>query len=306
MTLHLDMVLLLGGPNSITSNNRGESEGNLTTLQKIHDGENYYAVITSDSLGFALRRRISQLAHGPDNDFQLLRKIVRKQEGFVSEWGDLEKVLPGKKTEPEVHYASYADMDIFGFMYPDKDFKRKGALNRSPAISLRPWNESILHHFASKQANNPSANNPTPFSEEAHLGYLQTTFSICPEHLEKKEHLSLLINAIKDLGEIAGNQSSYKFDASPKAVVFNLKHRQSCRVFNCFDQMRGGKLTLERLEKLIDSKDVGFEEGESVIVGGFPAESFETFSQNSSGSVRYHRGIETAFADLVLSLQEAL
>lgn len=303
MTSHIHGSILVGGNKSITCNNRGETEGNRVTIQKILRGEEYFPLLSSDSLRRAIRVGLGrQIAEGGP----VLRTITRTGNEWPEEYAEI-----FKQEDPE-NLLKYMDLDTMGYMSTEQGAKakaRKGVIEITPAIGLAPWNEAVVHHFASAEANAPKKGaHPTPFSEEVYMGYLAYSLAFTPDHLHKPtraQRTTILLNAIRDLGTVGGNHSRYYNDFSPKAIVFQVTHRPANAIQEAFEQdPLTREITLPRIAALIAAGDLDPSE---LVVAGVDIAKYGQYLATEFG-VSYFPGILAGFATLLarISQSEAL
>ncbi len=265
----------------VASNNRGLTEGNTTTLQKIVWRNSVHSTISSEAIRFSLRRQL-------DNCNRNWDEATRKNT-----WRDADFLRWSKDSKEEV----FADDDLLGFMRADaakeeaddseqedeagdakkakpkkNDAKgtikvRRGVLEISRAVSLTPWAGDATFNAASPAASPAAAkkgDNPVPYAAEMHATYYQYGFSMTPDSLRVKSRAGDAIKAIASLGPVAGNHGRFLFDFSPESIVFRISEEPSPRILNCFD-LHNGEIIADELVRKIQSGDVKASE---VIVGG--------------------------------------
>src|SRR6266540_6527129 len=166
MTMHLFGTILT--PQAVAHNNRGESEGTVSTLQKVIRNGDIHSTVSSEAIRYALRE-----AWLDDSKLKLNRKV--SHDG--SDWVDKEFSKPG----------DFIDNDVLGYMHAKKEtISRRGVLEISRAISTLPWPGTVSAHFASA-GSNPAvvSDNPIPYQCEVHDTRYQYTFAMTPEALLK-------------------------------------------------------------------------------------------------------------------------
>jgi CRISPR-associated protein Cst2 len=247
-------------PHGIASNNRGENEGNITTLQKILWNGEVYTTVSAEAIRWAMRLRWQQ------RDLPLNR--VWLDERNRNRWEDLEFKDGGR---------SFIDDDVLGYMHPDaaKQSGTKGsaAIRRSRfevtrAVSLTAWPGDVVFNAASINAT-PGAQRrgeaPAPYGAEVHATRFQYGFAMTPESLHHPERTLAVIDAIVDLGNVAGNHARYFFDFSPDTVIFRWSEDFAPRMLYPFALDSGGALTIPGLLRRIEAGDV---DPLQLIVGG--------------------------------------
>src|SRR5271166_6176305 len=89
MTMHLFGTVLT--PQAVAHNNRGESEGTISTLQKVIRNGDLHSTVSSEAIRYALRE--CWLA---DAELKLNRKVSHN----ASDWTDKEFKKPGSQHNP--------------------------------------------------------------------------------------------------------------------------------------------------------------------------------------------------------------
>jgi len=239
------------------ANNRAETEGNITTLQKLLWFGRVHSSVSAEAIRFALRRRLAE--HEPTNrrwdDDQ--RTNVWQDPTFES-WA-------GKDGRP------FIDDDLLGFMSADAakeengpeaggEAEDKGAKGRKPrakgtakvrravlevtrAISLTPFGGDVTFNAASPGAT-PSAqkkgSNPVPYGTELHATRYQYGFALTPAALRVPGRAAIAVQALAGLGEVAGNHGRFLYDFSPESVVFRLTQDPAPRLLYVFEEAGRG------------------------------------------------------------------
>ena len=241
MTMHLFGTLLT--PQAVASNNRGESEGNVATRQKVIRNGDLYSTVSSEAVRYAIRE-----AWQADPNLPLARKVSHTG----SEWANGAKEF----NTPE----QYVDNDVLGYMHAKTEtVSRRGALEIGRAVSLLPWPGTIGHHFASP-GSNPSItkNDPIPYGCEVHDTRYQYTFAMTPEGLlaDRYARTAHTLLALQNLRRVGGCHARFLFDFAPEAIVLRWTTDPAPRVMFCFDQDERGRLSLKTLLRRITGGDV--------------------------------------------------
>ena len=107
--------------------------------------------------------------------------------------------------------------------------------------------------------------NPVPYGTELHATRFQYGIALTPERLRDKSRAAKAIDALCNLGTVAGNHGRFLFDFSPYAIVLRLTQDPAPRLLYCFGTPDDGKtVTAYSLVQRIKSGDIGKEE---IIVG---------------------------------------
>lgn len=218
------------------ANNRGETDGNVTTLQKLLWQGQVHTTVSAEAIRFALRRRLGlSEPEGTNRQWdEDVRSNVWKDPGF-KDWK--------KKDSP-----TFIDDDLLGFMSATAAKEegkagsadvRRAVLEVTRAISLLPWAGDVTFNAASPGAT-PSAakkgNNPAPYGTELHATRYQYGIALTPERLRKKDRVKAAIAGLCELAEVAGNHGRFLFDFSPESVVFRLTDDPAPRLLYIFEQ----------------------------------------------------------------------
>lgn len=277
MTMHLFGTVLT--PQAVAHNNRGESEGTVSTLQKVIRNGDLYSTVSSEAIRYALRE--SWLA---DADLKLNRKVSHN----ASDWADKEFKKPGE----------FIDNDVLGYMHAKKEtVSRRGILEISRAVSSSPWPGTVSPHFASPGSNPAVASdNPIPYQCEVHDTRYQFTFALTPDALlqDKKARTEKTLLAIQNLRRPAGNHARFLFDFAPDAVVLRWTTDPAPRFMFCFEQAEDGRLSLAKLVARVKGGDILPKE---LAIG--TAEPIDGLDELKKLDVPVYDGVKKAFSDIL-------
>ena len=261
MSKHLfGMVLTHHG---IYANNRGETEGNATTLQKVLRNGELYTTVSSESIRYAIREGWQMQGNGIElNRTMSDHRTCTFRDREFSDW------------------ANYIDDDILGFMHARQETtSRRGLMEITRAISTTPWRGEIMHNFASRGSNPAvTGNDPIPYAVEVHDTRYQFGFAITPAYMgregfnsgetispeKKKERLKAVLEGIANLRRVGGNHARYLADYSPEAIVLRWTDDPAPRFLYCFMQSEEGVVGLQPLLAKINGGDISADE---IIVG---------------------------------------
>src|SRR6516225_58760 len=260
MTLHV--FANIATPFGTAANNRAETEGNITTLQKLIWQGQPHSTVSAEAIRFALRRRLAAADKGGTN-----RRW--NEDDRVNEWQDWQ--FQGWNSDAG---GTYIDDDLLGFMTAEAAKEegeagsanvRRAVLEVSRAVSLTPWPGDVTFNAASPGAT-PSAqkkgSNPVPYGTEVHATRYQYGIALTPERLRDKSRAAKAVEALCNLGTVAGNHGRFLFDFSPDAVVFRITEDPAPRLLYCFDtgDTSGKTVTAAALLKRIAAGDIAKEE----------------------------------------------
>src|SRR5258705_9107893 len=169
MSLHVFANFLT--PFGTAANNRAETEGNITTLQKILWKGETHSTVSAEAIRFALRRRLADTEGAGTN-----RKWDENERNNT--WQDWE--FKGWTTDKG---KTFVDDDLLGYMTAEAAKEegeagsanvRRAVLEVTRAVSLTPWPGDVTFNAASPGAT-PSASkgddrakNPVPYGTEVH------------------------------------------------------------------------------------------------------------------------------------------
>src|SRR5262249_47167546 len=291
MSLHVfaNLVTLFG----TAANNRAETEGNITTLQKILWHGQTHSTVSAEAIRFALRRRLGDAERNGTN-----RRWDEDERNNV--WKDW--TFKGWDSEEG---ATYIDDDLLGFMTAEAAKEegkagsanvRRAVLEVTRAVSLTPWAGDVTFNAASPGAT-PSAqkkgSNPVPYGTEVHATRYQYGIALTPERLRDKSRAAKAIDALCNLGTVAGNHGRFLFDFSPEAVVIRITSDPAPRLLYGFDTPDAGKtVTAARLAKRVADGDIDAKE---LIVAGVEV-----------AGVSGKKGVKAACAEAVERINKAL
>ena len=245
-------------PFGTAANNRAENEGNITTLQKLLWQGETHSTVSAEAIRFALRRCLAP-AEG-DGTNRAWDEI-----GRVNAWEDPE--FKGWASEKG---RTFIDDDLLGFMKAEAAKEegesgsadvRRAVLEVTRAVSLTPWPGDVTFNAASPGAT-PSAakkgsKNPVPYGTEVHATRYQYGIALTPERLRDKSRAAKAVQALCNLGTVAGNHGRFLFYFSPDAVVFRITQDPAPRLLYCFSTPDNGKtITAESLVQRIKAGDI--------------------------------------------------
>jgi CRISPR-associated protein Cst2 len=262
-TMSLHVFANFVTPFGTAANNRAETEGNITTLQKLLWMGETHSTVSAEAIRFALRRHLAAIE--PTNR-------VWDEGGRNNTWKDWTFKGWGNGKE-----KTFIDDDLLGFMTAEAAKEegeagsanvRRAVLEVTRAVSLTPWPGDVTFNAASPGAT-PSAQrkgtNPVPYGTEVHATRYQYGIALTPERLRDKSRAARAIEALCSLGTVAGNHGRFLFDFSPDALVFRITHDPAPRLLYCFNTSDDGKsLSAHALLQRVKSHDIANSE---LVVG---------------------------------------
>lgn len=304
MSKHLFGLIVT--PHGIAANNRGETEGNITTLQKILWKGEVHTTVSAEAIRWAIRW------HWQRQKGKLNRQW--NDDASRHEWQDAEFK----------EWEKYIDDDVLGFMSakaaPEEANeaetvkgkkkrtrgtcdKRRARLEVTRAISLTPFAGDITFNAASVGAT-PSASStgkdPVPYGTEVHATRYQYGFALTPEELHDKKRALDVVDGIVSLSKVAGNQARFLFDFSPESIIFRFTDDFAPRMLYGFVLDEDGNLTIPEIIRRIEAGDIDAKE---LIIGGAIAES-EDVKKLKGASVSV--GVKKAAEEVKKRIEKAL
>jgi CRISPR-associated protein Cst2 len=243
------------------ANNRAETEGNITTLQKILWMGETHSTVSAEAIRFALRRHLAAAEkNGTNRNWDETECINAWEDPNFAGWASEKN-------------KTYIDDDLLGFMKAEAAKEegesgsadvRRAVLEVTRAISLTPWPGDVTFNAASPGAT-PSAqkkgSNPVPYGTELHATRFQYGIALTPERLRDKSRAGKAIESLCNLGTVAGNHGRFLFDFSPDAVIFRITSDPAPRLLYCFSTNDDGRtVNVPSLVQRIKAGDVSADE----------------------------------------------
>jgi CRISPR-associated protein Cst2 len=255
----------------IAANNRGETEGNISKLQKLLWRGETHTTVSAEAIRWSLRY-----------SWQRQGLPVNRV------WNPAE--LNYKWQDPDFDPDKYLDDDVLGFMHAEaakiddseddpeppqnsgkgrstrkpkpkgKAVKRRGALDVNPAVSTRPFCGDITFNARSGEKDRTSL-----YATERHATYYQYNFCLSPEGLHDKFRTLAVLDGLTGIGTVAGNHGRFLFDFAPVNIVLRWTQDFNHRLLYCFDQDEQEQLSLTDLISRVRSGDINPQE---LWVGG--------------------------------------
>lgn len=290
MSLHVFGAIVTG--HGCAANNRGETEGNITTLQKLLWKGQVHTTVSAEAIRWALRYYWEHIAKKEVN-----RRWDDEKDDHI--WQDV-KWEGWSKASGKI----FMDDDVLGFMKAEGGkvegekgvtSKRRGVLEITRAISTTPFVGDISFNAKSGEKDRTSL-----YGTEMHATRYQYGFAMTPERLRDKKRCLDVLEGLMNLGEVAGNHSRYLFDFSPESVVLRVTHDPAPRLLYCFHEHEGRVSTPELVRK-INAGDIAKEE---IFVGGPVAGESDTVA--TIGKEHRFPGVKAAFAATKKAIEERL
>ena len=255
MSKHLFGLVIT--PHGTAANNRGENEGNITTLQKLLWNGEVHTTVSAEAIRWAIRYYWQRKGISVNREWNADANDHKWKDPRWKRWGD------------------YIDDDVLGFMVaeagkaegndaeaseaqgrrrprvPGIAIKRRGALEVTRAISLTPFAGDITFNAKSGEKSSTSL-----YGTEVHATRYQYGFALTPQWLREQSRTLAVVDAIVGLSEVAGNQSRFLYDFSPESVIFRWTDDFAPRLLYGF-RLDGEQPQLrEEMRRRIESDDI--------------------------------------------------
>ena len=287
---------------AVAANNRGDTLGNTTTLQKVFHQDDVHTSVSAESIRFAIRYRFQLEGLEVNRSYDSEKNELSYKDEARSYW----------KTSDE----KYIDDDLMGFMdaksgkvekedesdesdesetktTKKKKSNRGSFVRTSPlaigrAVSLRPYRGELSFNAVSGEK---AKGKLSLYNAEMHTTEYQYSFGLSLDDVKEKENIGHLIDAIIDPPHVAGNHSRFAYDFSPASIVLRVTNTHSSKIQNCFEHHEESRTyTAEKLIQRVKSKDIPADE---LIIGGEIAETEEGKELENLG-VTVFKGVNEA------------
>ena len=288
MTLHVFGAIVTA--NGTAANNRGLTEGNTTTLQKLVWNGQVHTTVSAESIRFALRRRLGE-SEPTNRIYDEENRVNDFQDRSFSRWAEKSKETP------------FIDDDLLGFMAAEGAKQeggkgeakvRRAVLEVTRAVSLTPWPGDVTFNAASPGAT-PSAqkrgSNPVPYATEMHATRYQYGFAMTPARLRRPGRAQIALRGLCALGEVAGNHGRFLFDFSPDAIVLRLTDDPAPRLLYGFAFDQDGRLSISEIVRRTRAGDIAARE---LVLGGAIVGHLDENDRTALRGAELHEGVRAA------------
>ncbi|MEO0969052.1 MAG: type I-B CRISPR-associated protein Cas7/Cst2/DevR [Cyanobacteria bacterium J06639_18] len=291
MSFHLFGNILTGY--GTAANNRGENEGNITTLQKILWKGDVHTTVSAEAIRWALRY-FWQTSGG---EYQVNRRWdddandnIWQNENFDDKTFIDDDVLGFMRAEGAKAEASDEPKAKGKGKKPPKGTTtaKRGVLEVTRAVSTTPFSGDLTFNSLSGKKGRTSL-----YGTEVHATCYQYGFALTPERLKDKSRILAVLDGLSSLGEVAGNHSRFLYDFSPESLVLRWTHDFSPRILYCFEE-NDGEISIGELIRKVKNQDIELEE---LWIAGAVTESEEVKELKDSG-VRIFPGIKSAVQNM--------
>ena len=260
------------------ANNRGENEGNITTLQKLFWKGKIHSTVSAEAIRWALRYYWQSNGHEvnrvwdenakpvannvwQDPNFDDIRFIDDDVLGFMR--AEAAKVEPSPESEDDPKEASKIEekknskskvkktSQAKGKENKGKITARRGVLEVTRAVSTTPFVGDLTFNAASGKKGRNSL-----YGTEVHARCYQYGFALTPERLKDKSRVNAILDGLVSIGEVGGNHARFLYDFSPVNIVLRWTHDVSPRFLYCFEEDESGNVSANDLVKRIKAEDI--------------------------------------------------
>lgn len=270
-------------PYGTASNNRGETDGNITTLQKLVWQGRVHTTVSAESIRFALRLQLNQAGQNVNRSWNDDTRKNQWEDPSFADWArfiddDLLGFMSAEAAKEEAEDSdAEADVEAASTGPAKKKAKSKGTatVRRSPleitrAVSLTPWPGDTTFNAASPVAT-PSAakkgtDNPVPYGAEMHSTRYQYGIALTPGRLKDPARTAIALQGLINLRKVAGNHGRFLFDFAPDSLVLRITSDPAPRLLYCFDSQDDGRTVgAAALIEKIQAEDIDPQE---LYIGG--------------------------------------
>lgn len=275
MTYHLFANLITA--QGVAANNRGETEGNRTTLPKVFWNGRLHVSVSAEAIRWAIR-------------------YFWQNEGLdVNRLWD-ESNQTNEFHDPKFNAQTYIDDDVLGYMIARAGAggdvsKRRGALEVTRAVSLESA-DKIQITFNSKSGDKGKKEKPgkkeakaenenkkdtkiedserartSIYSTETITTRFQWGLAITPQRLVVPERLISVVESVTKISNVGGNHARFLYDFSPESVIFRWTHHPVPQFLNCFGVDDEDVLSATKLVQLLEVEEIPADE--IWIFGGY-------------------------------------
>lgn len=280
-------------PYGTAANNRGENEGNITTLQKILWNGDMHTTVSAEAIRWAMRYFWQRQGIAVNRKWNDETSDHEWQDKMWLPWTDPDGSGKDKET--------YADDDVLGFMLAEaadsdgsdtgdglkkekseldgrfkalsKDEQKaeagKGLKKKIKILSkgtcdkrrgaLEVSRAISLAPFAGDITFNAKSgvkSNTSLYGTEVHATRYQYGIALTPESLRVPSRALDVVDAITSLSEVAGNHSRFLYDFAPDAVIYRWTDDFAPRMLYGFSAADNQPLTIPEILGKIAQGDI--------------------------------------------------
>ena len=214
-----------------SANYRGESPDNRSVIQKITKGRHEYAIVSPEAMRNALRETLKKLGLPCNRErlsdeeqlavkFQSYPDETQFADDFFMGWMIAASKADREKIKKEI-VDSKRNADKFSF-------KRDSVLRMNMAVALEPYRHDSVFTQSPSQVDSPwkNADNSQLLHRETTVTAFQYPLALnLNDCAEKPEWTRVLLQAVGELNEVAGNHARSYFEMAPASIVIRLTNR---------------------------------------------------------------------------------
>lgn len=214
-----------------SANYRGESPDNRAVIQKITKGRHEHAIVSPEAMRNALREMLKKLGLPCNRErlgdeeqlavkFQSYPDETQFADDFFMGWMIAASKADREKIKKEIA-DSKRDADKFSF-------KRDSVLRMNMAVALEPYRHDSVFTQSPSQVDSPwkNADNSQLLHRETTVTAFQYPLALnLDDCAQKPEWTRVLLQAIGELNEVAGNHARSYFEMAPASIVIRLTNR---------------------------------------------------------------------------------
>lgn len=297
------------------ANNRGESERNITTLQKLWWKGETRTTVSAEAIRWALRcywqnagYPVNRCWNDDGNDFSFKNASFDQSQyidddvlGYMraeaAKLENSEQVGAESTQEPQKRVGRNRKNDATkGTEVKDKPkgtaLARRGVLEVTRAVSTTAYlGESTFNALSGKKGRT------SLYGTEIHATRYQYGFAMTPNRLKDPSRIGAVLDGLVSLGEVAGNHGRFLYDFSPESIILRWTHDFSPRFLYCFEESETSTITVPSLIQQITAGDIDPKE---LWVGGPIVASLGEWG------VHAFPGVKTTIEDLKQTIIEDL
>ena len=281
------------------ANNRGENEGNITTLQKIIWKGEVHTTVSAEAIRWALRyywqntnypvNRVWDENAQPEADhvwqdpnFDRTRFIDDDVLGFMH--AEAAKLETSEDSEGDIQEEKSSDENKTrskrkGKKKPKGTISaRRGVLEVTRAVSLITFAGDLTFNAASGKKGRTSL-----YGTEVHATRYQYGFTLTPNRLNDKSRINAVLDGLISIGEVAGNHARFLYDFSPDSIILRWTHDFSPRFLYCFEEDELGNISVPDLVRRAEAGDIDPQE---LWIGGAIYSTLEDLGANTFPGVK--------------------
>jgi CRISPR-associated protein Cst2 len=263
MTFHLyGNILTFYG---VAANNRGENQGNITTLQKLLWKGETHTIVSSEAIRWAIRyywqkagipvNRVwnddlpnEQNPHWQDYNFNVEKYIDDDLLGFF----ELESAKKDTKDENQEQSTPATKGKGKKKTKPKGTVTdRRGRLDVTRGISTIPYEGKVTFSSTSGRKDRTSI-----YGTEFHGTRYQFGLSITPESCQDKARILALLDALISIYRVGGNHGRFLFDFAPESIIWRWTQDFAPRFLYCFEEDEMGDISVPELLRQIKTGDL--------------------------------------------------